>query len=102
MYAIIQSGGHQYRVAEGETIEVERLAATAGDGVEFDQVLLVGGDSVRVGRPFVEGAVVRGTVLGDVRAKKLVVFKYKPKNRYRIKTGHRQSLTRVQIDSIQL
>lgn len=102
MYAIIQSGGHQYRVAEGETISVERLGAAQGDEVEFGEVLLVGGDEVRVGQPFVEGATVRGTVLGEARAKKLLVLKYKPKNRYRIKRGHRQTLTRVQIDTISL
>lgn len=101
MYAIFRSGGHQYRASEGDTIEIERVHAAEGDRVAFDEVLLVGGDSVRVGAPFVEGAVVRATVLGDKRGAKLTIFKYKSKNRYRIKTGHRQTYTRLQIDAIE-
>jgi large subunit ribosomal protein L21 len=101
MYAIVQSGGHQYRVAQGDTIEIQRLEAPAGAPVEFREVLLVGGDTVRTGTPFVEGAVVRATVVGETRGPKLTVFKYKPKNRYRIKTGHRQRHTQVMIDAIE-
>lgn len=101
MYAIFQSGGHQYRAAEGDTLEIERVSAAEGDRLAFEQVLMVGGDSVRIGAPFVDGAVVRATVLGDRRGAKLTVFKYKSKNRYRIKTGHRQTYTRLQIDAIE-
>ena len=97
MYAIVQSGGHQFRVAPGEIIEVERLDAEPGDEVELTEVLLVGGDEVRIGAPFVEGAVVRATVVDETKGPKLTVLKYKPKNRYRVKTGHRQRHTRPPI-----
>jgi len=100
MYAIFRSGGHQYRAAEGETVEVERLAAAEGEQVTFDEVLLVSGHDVVVGQPLVASATVRGTVVGEVRGDKLTVFKYKRKNRYRIKSGHRQRYTRVRIDAI--
>jgi large subunit ribosomal protein L21 len=101
MYAIIQARGHQYRVAQGDTIEVQLLAASAGESIELREVLLVGGDPVRVGTPFIDGAVVRATVVGASAGRKLTVFKYKPKNRYRIKTGHRQHYTRLHIDAIE-
>ena len=102
MYAIIQSGGHQYRVAPGEVVTMDRLGEAEGDPIEFSEVLLIGGEQVTVGTPWVDGAVVRGTVLGDDKGPKLTVFKYKRKKRYRIKTGHRQKYTRVQIDGIDL
>jgi large subunit ribosomal protein L21 len=103
MYAILRTGGHQYRVTEGETIRVERLDVPEGESVELADVLLVGGDGeVRVGTPLVDGARVRATVLGEAKGKKLTVFKYKPKNRYRIRTGHRQRYTRLQIDAIEV
>ena len=101
MYAIFRSGGHQYRVAEGDTVAIERVSAAEGDQIAFEEVLLVGGDAVRVGAPLVEGAVVRATILGDEAGKKLTIFKYKNKNRYRIKTGHRQVYTRLHIDAIE-
>lgn len=100
MYAIVQSGGHQYRVTEGETIRVQRLEAAAGDKVTLDQVLMVGGGATRVGTPLLDGASVHATVVGDVKGDKLIVFKYKRKNRYRIKTGHRQQFTELRIDAI--
>ncbi len=100
MYAIVKSGGHQYRVAAGDVIEVERLAAQPGEQVQLGQVLLVGGDHPRVGTPVVAGAKVEATVLGHTKGRKVVVFKYKNKNRYRIKTGHRQLHTRLRIDAI--
>jgi len=102
MYAIIRAGGHQYRVAAGETIDVERMDVAEGDQIELGEVLLVGGDAPRVGAPLVEGAIVRATVLGEVKGEKVVVFKYRPKNRYRIKTGHRQKYVRLQIDAIEV
>jgi large subunit ribosomal protein L21 len=102
MYAIVKSGGHQYRVSQGDVIDVERLPASAGDKITIDQILLVGtGSGVKVGQPLVEGASVSATVVGEVKDKKIVVFKYRPKNRYRVKTGHRQKLTRLKIDSIE-
>lgn len=100
MYAIVESGGHQYRVSEGDTIEVELLDAEPGAGITLDKVLLVAGDEARIGTPFVDGASVQATVLGEVKGEKLVVYKYKPKNRYKIKTGHRQRYTRLKIDHI--
>lgn len=101
MYAVIRNGGHQYRVSEGETIEVERLDVEAGASYTFDEVLMVGeGDAARFGTPLVEGASVKATIIGDEKGEKLTIFKYKPKNRYRIKTGHRQTHTRLRIDSI--
>jgi len=100
-FAILRAGGKQLRVEPGQTIEVERIEAEPGDSVEFSEVLLVGGDSgPRFGNPVVDGAKVVGTVVGQIRAPKIVVFKYKPKTRYRRKTGHRQSLTRVAIQEI--
>jgi len=102
MYAIFQSGGHQYRVSEGDIMAVERLPQPAvGDSVTFDEVLMIGGESVRVGTPLVDGVRVRATVLGEAKAKKLTVFKYKNKNRYRVKSGHRQNYTRLHIDAIE-
>jgi large subunit ribosomal protein L21 len=100
MYAIVQSGGHQYRVAVGATVDVELLEAAPGDGITMDQVLLIGGAQPRVGTPFVEGAAVRATVVGETKGEKLVVYKYKPKNRYKKKSGHRQRFTRLKIDAI--
>lgn len=101
MYAVIRNGGHQYRVSEGETIEVERLDVEAGASFSFDEVLMVGeGDAAKFGTPLVDGASVEATIIGDEKGEKLTIFKYKPKNRYRIKTGHRQTYTRLRIDSI--
>lgn len=102
MHAVIRSGNRQYRVSKGDTIQVERLAADAGDTVRLDQVLLVSSDQgVSVGTPTVQGAAVKATVLGDERGRKLTVFKYKRKNRYKIKTGHRQTYTRLRIEAIE-
>lgn len=99
-YAIIKTGGKQYQVKEGQTLKVELLGLT-GDSVVFDQVLLVvDGDNVELGTPTVSGTKVYGTVLGDVKADKIEVFKYKSKSRYRKHTGHRQKLTHVKIVSI--
>jgi large subunit ribosomal protein L21 len=100
MYAIVQSGGHQYRVAEGDEIEVELLGVDEGDTVKLDQVLLVSGDGVKVGQPYVEGAVVEAQVLGEAKGKKITVLRYRNKSRYRRQIGHRQKYTRLRIDSI--
>lgn len=101
MYAVIETGGKQYRVATGDVIEVETLPVEAGDSVELDQVLLVSGaEGVTVGTPTVDGARVKATVQGHDRAKKIIVYKHK-KN-YHKKQGHRQNFTRLQIDEILL
>ncbi|NDL67918.1 50S ribosomal protein L21 [Anaerotalea alkaliphila] len=101
MYAIIATGGKQYRVAEGDVVKVEKLAAGAGDTVTFDQVLMVSKDgSVTVGSPVVENASVSATVSKEGRGKKITIFKYKAKKGYSKKQGHRQSYTEVKIDKI--
>ena len=97
MYAIFVTGGKQYRAAEGDTIYVEKLEGEVGQEVVFDQVLLVGD---KVGTPLVEGAKVTGTIEKQGRGKKIIVFKYKPKKNYHKKQGHRQSYTKVVINSI--
>jgi large subunit ribosomal protein L21 len=101
MYAVVSSGGKQYRVEAGSELVIERLAADAGGTITFDRVLLVGdGEDVTIGTPVVEGATVSGTVLGEALGPKLIVFKFKQKATYRRKRGHRQHLVRVRIDEI--
>jgi large subunit ribosomal protein L21 len=103
VYAIIRTGGHQYKVAPGDVIEVERLEAEPGSQVELGEVLMVSGDNgVQVGTPVVSGARVIAKVLSQGKGEKLVVFKYKPKKRYRRKTGHRQNLTMLSIKEISI
>lgn len=102
IYAIVETGGKQYRVTEGQVLDVELLHVPEGDTVELDKVLMVGSESgVTVGKPYVAGAKVVAQVAGEVLGEKLIIFKYKPKVRYRRKTGHRQHYTRVQVTSIQ-
>ena len=99
-YAIIESGGKQYKAVEGSAIEVDLLTVEPGQSVALDAVLLVvDGDKIAVGTPTVKGAKVNATVEGDVKGPKLVVFKYSPKKRIRVKTGHRQQYTRLMINS---
>ncbi len=101
IYAIIETGGKQYKVTPGEIIDVERLDVTEGNTIELDKVLLIAeGDKVTVGRPTVDGAKVIATSQGEGKGKKVIVFKYKPKVRYQKKTGHRQLHTRLVIDKI--
>lgn len=100
MYAIIATGGKQYKVAEGDVIRVEKLGAEAGSTYTFDQVLAVGGDSLTVGNPTVDGASVEASVIGDGKAKKVIVYKYKRKTGYHKKNGHRQPFTKVKIEKI--
>jgi large subunit ribosomal protein L21 len=101
MYAVVSTGGKQYRVEAGSELIVERLAADPGASVTFDRVLLVGdGETISVGTPTVDGASVSGTVIGEARGPKLIVFKFKQKVKYRRTNGHRQHLTRVRIDEI--
>ena len=100
-YAIVESGGKQYKAVEGETIEVDRLPLEVGNAVELDQVLLVANDGqVNVGTPTVGGAKVKATVLAQFKGRKVLVFKYKTRVRYRRTKGHRQQYTRLQIDEI--
>ncbi|HEX2466513.1 MAG TPA: 50S ribosomal protein L21 [Thermoanaerobaculia bacterium] len=102
MYAIIETGGKQYRVSAGDVIEIERGPSTEGDRVEFARVLMVGGDGgVRAGTPAIEGAVVRGLALGEIRGPKIRVFKKKKRKGYRRTNGHRQDLLRVRIEGIE-
>ena len=101
MYAVVTTGGKQYRVEAGSELIVERLAAEPGASITFDRVLLVGdGDAITVGSPTVDGASVSGTVLGEQLGPKLIIFKFKQKVKYRRTAGHRQHLTRVRIDEI--
>ena len=100
MYAIIATGGKQYRVSEGDVIYIEKIDADVDSTVSFD-VLLVGNDGdVKVGTPVVEGVKVEGKVVGQVRGEKIIVFKYKSKKNYRRKQGHRQPYTKVEITKI--
>jgi large subunit ribosomal protein L21 len=102
VFAIVRTGGKQYRVEPGQTISVERLPFEVGQEAKLDDVLLVSDDAgVRVGSPVVEGAQVRATVVAQERGPKIIVFKYKPKKRYRRRSGHRQQLTRLRIDAIE-
>lgn len=102
MYAVIETGGKQYKVEEGQTITVEKLPVDEGDRVTFDRVLLLQeDDELKVGRPLLEGATVTGTVLAQEKDDKKIVFRFKRKRRYRVKRGHRQPITRVQIDAIE-
>lgn len=100
MYAIIVTGGKQYKVEEGKSIFVEKLDAKQGDKVTFDKVVLVSGDDTKIGTPFVDGAAVEGTVEKQGKEKKVVTFKYKPKKHTHTKKGHRQPYTKVTIDTI--
>ena len=101
VYAIFESGGRQYRAEAGHTFSVEKLPFEVGDQVEFDNVLLVADeDGVTVGAPVVPGAVVKATITEQYRGKKVFVWKYRPKKRYRRRAGHRQPYTRLRIDDV--
>ena len=101
MYAIIQTGGKQYKVEVGDQIQVEKLEAEANAEVSFETLLVADDSGVKVGKPILEGVVVRGKVLEHGKGKKVVVFKYKPKKNFRKKNGHRQPYTKVEILSIE-
>ena len=100
MYAIIETGGKQYKVSEGDVLFIEKLDVNEGDTVKFDKVLAVSGDNMVIGTPVVEGASVSATVLENGKAKKIIVFKYKPKKGSKTKQGHRQPYTKVKIEKI--
>jgi large subunit ribosomal protein L21 len=102
MYAVVSTGGKQYKVSEGDVLRVEKIAGDVGDDVSFDRVLLVSdGEELTVGQPVVEKAAVKGRIVEQGKAKKILVFKYKRRKRYRRKQGHRQPYTAVKIDSIE-
>jgi large subunit ribosomal protein L21 len=103
LLAVIKTGAKQYIVREGDSIQVELLGAEPNDSVSFDEVLLVAdGDNIEIGTPNVAGAKVNATVIGEIKGEKQIIFKYKPKKNYRVKTGHRQKYTSVQIEKIKL
>jgi large subunit ribosomal protein L21 len=99
-YAIIRSGGKQYRVAEGDTVRVDLLTGAAGEKIKFDDVLLIGGDEPKIGKPKVAGASVEGEIIGETLGEKLIVFKFRKRKRSRRKAGHRQSFTSVKITKV--
>jgi len=101
VYAVVETGGKQYKVSAGEIVEVDKLSLEVGEKIELDRVLLVAdGEEVRVGQPTVEGAKVLATVTDHVKGPKIIVFKYRPRQRYRRKKGHRQNYTRLTVDEI--
>jgi large subunit ribosomal protein L21 len=101
MYAVIKTGGKQYRVSKGDTLRVEKLDASAGDTVEFDQVLAVGeGEGLKVGAPFVEGGKVTATVKGQGRGKKVEIIKFRRRKHHMKRAGHRQDYTELEITGI--
>lgn len=102
MYAIIETGGKQYRVQEGDILRVEKLTVTEGETLDVQRVLAVGGEGeLKIGTPVVEGALVTLKVLEHGRGDKIIVFKYKAKKNYRKKAGHRQPFSKVQVEKIQ-
>lgn len=103
MYAIIETGGKQYKVSEGDVITVEKLAAEAGSEYSFDKVLVLSKENdITVGAPYVAGAKVTASVIGDGKAKKVIVYKYKSKKGFHKKKGHRQPFTKLKINAISL
>ena len=102
MYAIIATGGKQYKVSEGDIIKVEKLGKEDGEKVVFDQVLAVNDGKMSIGTPTVAGATVTATVVGEGKARKIIVYKYKRKTGYHKKNGHRQLFTKLKIESISL
>ncbi|HVK64504.1 MAG TPA: 50S ribosomal protein L21 [Polyangium sp.] len=100
MYAVIKTGGKQYRVSEGQVLRVEKLSGNAGDKVTFNEVLLVGGEATKIGQPLVAGAKVEAQINAQDRGKKVVIFKFRRRKNYRRKTGHRQPYTELKITGI--
>jgi large subunit ribosomal protein L21 len=100
MYAVIRTGGKQYRVSEGERVRVEKLPGAVGDTLELDDVLMIGGEKVAVGAPTVSGAKVSAEIVGQGRAKKVIVYKIKRRKGYRRKAGHRQPYTELKVTGI--
>jgi large subunit ribosomal protein L21 len=101
MYAVVKTGGKQYRVSPGDSIDVEKLPYEVGHQIELDQVLLVAnGSGAKIGQPLVKGAKVKATVTRQAKGRKVIIYKYRPSKRYRRKKGHRQHFTRLRIDEI--
>lgn len=100
MYAVIKTGGKQYRVTEGDHLRIEKLPGDVGATVTFDEVLMLGGDKVAVGTPVVKGAKVTAEIVAQDRAKKVIVFKFKRRKNYRRKRGHRQPFTEIKITGV--
>jgi large subunit ribosomal protein L21 len=100
MYAVIQTGGKQYKVAKGDKLRVEKLLGNPGDTVTFDQVLLVGGETMKLGQPTVAGAKVEAKITAQDRDKKIIVFKFRRRKNYRRKNGHRQPFTALEVTEI--
>jgi large subunit ribosomal protein L21 len=100
MYAVIRTGGKQYRVAQGDKVRVEKLIGNVGDVITLSEVLMLGGDSFKVGMPLVAGAKVEAKITAQDRAKKVIVFKFRRRKNYRRKAGHRQPFTALEITSI--
>ena len=101
MYAIVDSGGKQYKVEEGDILKVEKLTGEVGDKISFDKILMFSdGEKVNIGTPLLEDVMVNGHIVEQGKTKKIIVFKYKRRKRYRRKQGHRQQFTAVKIDSI--
>jgi len=101
MYAVVETGGKQYRVAAGDKLEIEKLPVDAGQSYIFDKVLMIGdGDTVKVGAPLIEGASVEATVVDQIKGKKVIAFKFKRRKGYRLKKGHRRRLSVVEIKEI--
>jgi large subunit ribosomal protein L21 len=102
MYAVINTGGKQYKVQQGETLRIEKIVGDVGSKVTFDKVLMVAdGETIRVGQPVIEQAAVQASIVEQDKAKKILVFKYKRRKRYRRKQGHRQPYTAIRIDGIE-
>lgn len=103
MYAVVKSGGKQYRVEEGGTLRIEKISGEVGEPVSLDRVLMLSdGENVSVGTPVLENVVVKGHILRQDRLRKIIVFKYKKRKRYRRKLGHRQTFTEIKIDRIEV
>jgi large subunit ribosomal protein L21 len=100
MYAVIKTGGKQYRVSEGDRLRVEKLPGDAGSSITFDEVLMIGGEKVAIGKPTVAGAKVTAKIVTQDRAKKVVIFKFRRRKNYRRKRGHRQPFTEIQITGV--
>jgi large subunit ribosomal protein L21 len=101
MYAVIHTGGKQYKVAPGEHLRIEKIEGDKGAKVSFDKVLLIGGDAVKIGKPYVAGAKVNAEIVVQDRAKKIIVFKLRRRKNYRRKYGHRQPFTEIKITGIE-
>ena len=102
MYAVVKTGGKQYRVSAGDRLRIEKIPGNVGDDVSFEEILMIGGtDDVKIGTPDVKGAKVTGKIMEQGRAKKIIVFKFKRRKGYKKKQGHRQSFTNVEITGIE-